>query len=64
MKTHFMDYGYIDIQSTSQWHPTADASFGVTYRTIWRHPEDVKMFLGDVFRTSFGRNFAKWAGLQ
>ena len=47
-----MDYGYIDVPSTSQGCPIADTSFGVTYRTIRERSEDV--------RTSSGRKFAKW----
>ena len=35
-----MDYGSVDVLSTSQGRPAADASLGVTYRTIWGRPED------------------------
>ena len=35
IKNHFMDYGLIDVQSMSQGRHAKDASFGVTYRTIW-----------------------------
>ena len=63
IKTHFMDYGYIDVLSTSQGRPAADATFGVTYRTIWGRPEDVRTFFGDMLRTSSGRNFAELEGI-
>ena len=36
-----MDYGSIDILSTSQGPPAKDASLSVTYRTIWGCPKDV-----------------------
>ena len=43
--------------SASQRSSTAtDVSLGITYRTIWGRPEDVRTFFGDVFRTSLGRN--------
>ena len=45
--------------STSQGRPTADASLGVTYRTI-----DVRTFFGDVVRTSLGHNFVEWVDVQ
>ena len=55
-----MDYGSIDVLSTSQGRSAADASLGVPYRTIWGRPEDVRTLFLDVFRTSSGRNFAQW----
>ena len=54
---HIGPYG--DVLRTSQGRPAADAFVGVTYRTIWGQPEDVSTFLGDVFSTSSGRNFAE-----
>ena len=52
-----MDYGSIDVLSTSQGRPAADASLGVTYRTIWGRPEDVRTFffgrLQDILGTQF-----------
>ena len=54
-----MDYGKIDVLSTSQGRPTADASLGVTYRTRWGRPEDVRTFFGYILRTSSGRNFSE-----
>ena len=55
-----MDYGLIDVLSTSQRRPATDASLGVTYRTIWGRPKEVMTFLGDVFTTSSGCSFADW----
>ena len=55
-----MDYGKIDVLSTSQGRSAADASLGLTYRTIRGSPENVRIFFGNVFRTSSGRNFAEW----
>ena len=46
-----MDYGKIDVLSTSQGCPAADASLGLTYRTIRGHLENVWIFWG----TSLGR---------
>ena len=52
--------------NTSQGCPAADASLGVTYRTIWGRPEDVRTFFGDVVivSMSLGCNFAEWADVQ
>ena len=36
-----MDYGEIDVLSTSQGRPAKDASLGATYRTIRGRPADV-----------------------
>ena len=47
----------------SQGRPAADASLGVTYRTIWGRPKDVRTFFGYVLRTSSGRNFAEWVDI-
>ena len=55
-----MDYGSIDVLSTSQGRPTADASLGVTYRAIWGRPDDVKTLFGNVLRMSSGCIFAEW----
>ena len=42
----------------SQGRPAKDVSLGVTYRTIWGRPGDVRTFFWDVLRMSLGRNFA------
>ena len=60
IKTHFIDHSQTDVLITSKRRPTADASLGVTYRTIWGRPQDVRTFLGDVRKTSAGRKFAEW----
>ena len=44
----------------SHGRPAKDASLRVSYRTIWRRPEDVMTFCGDLLRNSTGRNFAEW----
>ena len=39
-----MDYVQIDVLSTSDGRPAADASLGLTYWTIWTRPENVRTF--------------------
>ena len=54
----------VDVMSTSQGRPAADASLDVTYRTRWGRPEDVRTFWGSIFRTFSEQNFAECVSLD
>ena len=55
-----MDYGWIDVLSTSQGGPARDSPLEVTHGTIRQHPADVRTISGDVLRTFSGRIFTEW----
>ena len=46
-----MDYGEINVLSTSQGQTAAYGSLVVTYDTKWGRPENVRTSSGDVLRT-------------
>ena len=68
---NFMDYGWIDVLSTSLGCPAADTSFGVTNMTISGRPEEDRTFIfegrpQDVHRTLFcwvGYVFTKFSAM-
>ena len=45
--------------NTSQSCPSAGASIGVTYKTIYVRTQGVRTFFVDILKTSSGRHFAQ-----